>query len=795
MSMQALPNNRLSDELPLSALNFVQGHAFVHASGEAVRFMDSRWLIVPKAKGGQVTLNFESLPDWLIRPTKLVMARGWLEEGMSPSWLSSGMSAFRRLADSLCKFQISSIEMLTAIHAKRIQDYLITQQALQDEALEKAAAVKGRPLNQRERRQVTISSGCGVKTRSRLIALFNSAVAITQEIDCLSVNCHIIDPCVEANLTLLPSVGSADSQKVLSPEQIAILDRAARREAHRYLKARGLITAAFSRVDLGTLAGREIDPTFLVERYFGLNGHREHTQQEIGAIRGLSPTAHGNVGRLIRQFLTERLGQTSAVKIMALRRKFGLLTRKGRLSELETAREYIHNCLKNADLTWIEPNRLCLELYFGLSGHQPHSLVEVGKLIGCATEKGPHFRIHSSLTRLFGERTGKRIFAIRDGLLRYLTRSIKAQAVRLQLGAARRIEALLRLPAQPVMRVGNLEGRRVVEITFRAGKTWGDEGMPEAIPFVEVFGEIAEDAIRTTQELTRDLRNIAPEGLKDRLFLIPDKSFHRVTDLSPSVLQAFIFTGQEGRDKGILQRNDLEGLEGFQFHDIRKTHATRIVEEGGSLQDVARYLGHNVVGGNTSMAGVWYVAGGTDAMRKQAVNEIRRGAATGRQFDVIARLQLESMGEQAKRADIPPNQLSFEEAKRRILTEDILEEVPVSPDEAVLLLKQKIVINITRYGGCMLSATSGLCPTANACPIGIDAETPEVNKGCGCKYQVIMPHTADQLEEDLRIMTAQVAEMSGDEWYFWRTHILIRIQIWQSQLEIAQSLQRLMEDE
>jgi hypothetical protein len=580
----------------------------------------------------------------------------------------------------------------------------------------------------------------------------------------------------------------------LSPDQIAKLNWALSRDAHRYLKARTLIAKVFARIDLDALRGRKINPIFDLERYFGLNGHREHMQQEIGSIRGLSPTAYGNVGRLVKKFLAERLGHARASEIMALRRKFQSLKEQGRWSELETAREHIHNYLTEADLTWVDPNRLCLELYFGLNGYPPHSLVEIGKLIGCATERGPHYRIHSSLKQLFGECTGDRIFSIRETLLRYLTRAIKAQAVRLQLGAARRIEALLQLPAQPTIHVHNFEDRRIVEIDFRARKTWGDEGMPESVPFVDIFGEIAEEAIRTTQELTQDLRAIAPENLRDKLFLIPDRSFHHVTDLSPSVLQAFIFDSQEGRDKGILQRYDLVGLEGFQFHDIRKTHATHIIEAGGSLQDVAQYLSHNVVGGNTSMAGVWYLAGGTDAMRKQAVEEIRRGAATGQKFDAVARLTLETMGEQAKRADILPNQLSFEEARRRILMEDILEEVPASPDEAVRLLKQKIVINVTRYGGCLLPATSGPCPTANACPIGIDAEAPEVNRGCGCKYQVIMPHTADQLKEDLGVMDAQLGEMSGDEWSFWRSHILIKIQIWRLQLATAQSLQQLMED-
>ncbi|MCA1618443.1 MAG: site-specific integrase [Acidobacteria bacterium] len=788
-----LISNAAYDDVASGTLNFIQGHEYVHTSGEVVHFDESRWLIVSKSKNRQITINFGSLPGWLQRPAKLVMARSWLEEGKSPSWLLSSMSAFRRLADALSEFTESSITKLTATHAMQVQEYVAVQQALQDKALEKAASLKGQALNQRERRQVIIASGFGAKVRSRIVAVFNIAAVLIHEIDGQTVSCSISDPYAGTNLESSPNIGSADVRKVLTPDQIAKLDRALCRDAQRYFKARKLIAKAFSHVDLNTLTGMAYDPTIDLDRYFGINGHREHSQQEIAAMRGISPTAYCNVGRSIKRFLTERLGDANANEMMALRKRYRLFKQQERWSELERAREYIQKCLKTAYLVWTNPNRLYLELYFGLNGHHAHSIVMVGKKIGFETERGTRLKIHSGLKQLFGERTGERIFAVRESLVRYLMRAVKAQAVRLQLGAARRINALLQLPAQPAIRMHNFEGRRVIEIDFHVRKTWGDEGMLDTVPFVGMFGEIAEEAIHTTQELTRDLRAIAPENLRDKLFLIPNRSFHHVTDLSPKVLQAFIFENSEGRYKGLLQRYDFEDLAGFEFHHIRQTHATHIVEEGGSVQDVARYLGHNVVAGNTSMASVWYVAGGTGAMRKQAVEAIRRGAASGQQFDAIARLKIESMSDQARLVDVPSNQLSFEEAKRRILTGDILEEVPANPDEAVRLLKQKIVINITRYGGCLLPATSGPCPTANACPVGIDANAAGVNRGCGCKYQVIMPHSADQLEEDLRTMRAQLDAMPGDEWAFWRGHILFKIQVWQLQLEMAESLQRSIE--
>src|SRR5260370_37245990 len=143
---------------------------------------------------------------------------------------------------------------------------------------------------------------------------------------------------------------------------------------------------------------------------------------------------------------------------------------------------------------------------------------------------------------------------------------------------------------------------------------------------------------------------------------------------------------------------------------------------------------------------------------------MRKGAATGYIFDGVSRLKIEGMGDGAKEQAVTPNQLSFEMARDRVLHADVIEEIPMEPTEAAELLQQKTVFNVTRYGGCLLQATSGHCPTANPCPIGILPKGVEPVVGCGCKYLVLLPDSVEQLNQDIAIMEAQVNEMKGEQW-------------------------------
>lgn len=408
--------------------------------------------------------------------------------------------------------------------------------------------------------------------------------------------------------------------------------------------------------------------------------------------------------------------------------------------------------------------------------------------LGLETYRSVYGNIRSRLNLFIGERKTKRLLAIRRGLRVYLSRAIKAQALRLQLAVARRISAVVEIPVEPLTRVNVVEGRRIVEIQFRAGKTWGDEGLLEWVPCVDQFGEIAEDAIRTAQRLTKDLRVVASDDIADRLFIIPDRSFDLTVPLSIDVLHQYIYTQDKGKNSGVLRRYSLEGLYDFEFHYMRHTHSTHMVEAGGTIQDVAKYLGHTSCEGPSGMAAVFYLAGGTEQMRRRTADALRKAAATGYIFDGVARLKIEAIGDEAKQQPIPPNQLSFQMARDRVLHADVIEEIPIEPEEAAKLINQKVVFNVTRYGGCLLQATSGHCPTANPCPIGILPRGVEPTFGCGCKYLVLLPESVEQLNQDIGIMEAQIVEMKGEQWEGWRSHTEAKLSHYRALRETAKAL-------
>lgn len=774
------------------AYDFIHGKHYVHSTGHVVSFIDESWYISP-VRAKQATVYFRDLPKWLVRPAKLTIAHGWLTEGRAVNGLLKRMSAFRRLAEWLKEFEGSSIADLSYDHATILQTQFTNELTHYNDVLEEATLGNGRPLSFRESKKVCLKSKLlGPKGISDCVSTFNVAAWLVEEIDGVVVAIRLQKPRAVNITDSIRTVGSADPNKVLTSEQIAELEWALGQDLRRYEKARALIDSKLCDLNFNDIKKKRPNLIFDLERYFGLNGCREHTAPEIAALRGLSPNGKVNVTLCIKRFLSKRLGVDLAVEVMRLRRQFYLLREQKRFDELAAARKYVLNILATADLSFHEPNAFCIERYFGLHRCRVHSASAIAKQLGVMSRESVLKYVHDGLISLVGKVRGKRLLAIRARLLYYLTRAIKAQALRLQISVARRISAVLEIPVVPKTKVQMFEARRVVEIRFRAGKTWGDEGLNEWVPCVDKFGEIAEDAIHTAQELTKDLRHVSSEEGRELLFIIPHRSFENAVPLSPAVLHEYIYTNQKGKDGGILRRYVLEGLLDFETHHIRQTHATHVVEEGGTIQDVAHYLGHTTFSGSTTMAGVFYLAGGTESMRQLTAKALRRGAATGLQFDGIARMKIELMGEQAKNAPVPPNQLSFEQAKQRVLTGDILDEVPVGPAEAVGLLNQKIVFNTTRYGGCLLQACGGHCPTSNPCPIGIVANGEQPSLGCGCKYLVLLPHSVEQLSSDLSVMDAQLAKMSGDEWAGWRVHIQVKRKHWAALLETAMSLNELM---
>ncbi len=774
--------------------DFIHGKDYVHETGEVVNFNDMSWCISP-VRGKQTTAYFSDLPKWLMRPAKLAIAHGWLIEGRSNSWLLTRLSDFKRLAKWLENFEGTSMVELTDEHMILLQKRLTSELTRYYDTLEDASVKIGRRLSFRESRKVCRESGLlGPKGVSNFVSTFNFTSGLVEEIDGLVITVRLKQPRAMNYIDADSGIGSADPNKVLKPEQIAELERALLSDLQRYEKARGLIDKILGNVDFGIIAQNKPDTVLDLERYFGINGFREHTGPELAELIGISPSGYMNIARRIKKFLAKKIGAELADEVMKLREQLGRRRAKKRFEENRIAREKILSILATADLSFRDPRAFCIERYFGLHGQRLHSSSAIAKQLGLTTPRSVYHHVREGLCRLIGERNGKRLLAVRERLLYYLTRAIKAQALRLQLGVARRISAVLEIPVKPKMKVQMVEARRIVEIQFRAGKTWGDEGFQEWVPCVDKFGEIAEDAIRTTQILTKDLRELAAEEIRGQLFIIPDNSFETAIPLSTKVLQEYIYTNQKGKDTGILRRYALEGLFNFEFHHIRQTHSTHMIEEGGTIQDVAHYLGHTTYNGSTNMAGVFYLAGGTEAMRRQTAEALRRGAATGLQFDGVARLKIEAMGEEAKKVPVPPNQLSIEQAQQRVRTADIIDEVPVDAAEAVRLMDKKIVFNITRYGGCLLQACGGHCPTANPCPIGIISNGDVPKLGCGCKYLVLLPHSVEQLSQDLEVMEAQLTKMSGEQWAGWRPHTEAKIAHWRALLGIAVPLEKLMEE-
>ncbi len=779
----ATPQKALS--IPNSQ-DFISGKEYHHRTGEIVRFKDNSWCIEPRA-GKRTTLYFNDLPKWLVRPAKLTIAHGWLTEGKSIDSCKKMLTSFTRIDKYLENFTGNSIADLTNEHIAMLHLRFDADAARYDEEMERVISRIGRSPTFRERRQVCMSLGLTNWIRiSSCVSAFNRAAQLCEEIDGLVVTVRLHG--ARSKRFQPKGPGSADPNKVLSAEQIAELERALSRDLRRYDKARARIQKELGHLDLRSVERRTRYSGFDVLRYFGFNGYKEHTTIELSELRGLGPNSAPEVPRRIRRFLSPIIGTKQADEIVKLRSRFENLRKRKEFAELAAAQEHISSVLAGIDFSIHDKKAYCVERYFGLKGCRIQSMSTIQSGLGLETYRSVHNSIRARLTLFVGERKTKRLLAIRRGLRMYLSRAIKAQALRLQLAVARRISAVVEIPVEPPMRVRSSEGRRIVEIQFRSGKTWGDQGLLEWVPCVDRFAEIAEDAIHTAQRLTKDLRVVADENLKKQLFIIPDKSFDLTVPLSVDVLHQYIHVKEKGKRWGVLRRYSLEGLYDFEFHHVRHTHSTHMIEEGGSIQDIAHYLGHTSCSGSSAMAAVFYLAGGTEQMRKRTADALRKGAATGNVFDGVARLKIEALGSDAKKEEVPANQLSFEEARERILHADIIEDIPIEPAEAGKLARQKVVFNITRYGGCLLQAISGHCPTANPCPIGILPKGVEPVLGCGCKYLVLLPHSTEQLKNDIAVMEAQLSEMSGDQWAGWRTHTEAKLSHYRLLLETANAL-------
>lgn len=386
------------------------------------------------------------------------------------------------------------------------------------------------------------------------------------------------------------------------------------------------------------------------------------------------------------------------------------------------------------------------------------------------------------------------------------SRATKAQAVRLQMLAARRRAAIVSLPLDPPVRMTHVDGQRVLHILFTSYKQYGDAGSPEWVPFPGFMGDVAMDALATAQRLTADLREHARPEDRTALFLVRNREpTHQngrrngvrvrvptgkvlAEPLTGRALQEYL-NSQAQHNPGLVQRYGITAAVEIATHHARHTNATRIVENGGSVVLAAQYLGHSMSEGDPLMAKLFYIAGGTPDMQERMVRALDAGAATGRRFDAIARVATALVGGAAAEADVPPNQLTPEDAMRRIREANIVVPEQRTPDQIRGALMQGLAIGPTLYGGCTLQATSGPCPTAEQCPIGLHPDAPGVEDGEGCEYQVLMPHGRDYLAEEVELMEIQLEFFAGrPEYWFWRARLERRLRVWRRQIERCDAL-------
>lgn len=384
----------------------------------------------------------------------------------------------------------------------------------------------------------------------------------------------------------------------------------------------------------------------------------------------------------------------------------------------------------------------------------------------------------------------------RATLQHWQNKAVMAQAARIQFLAARRAGASVLLPVKPKIKRRMLDTtdgpRPAVFVWFRAFKMHGELGAPEPIPFPGYFGDVVLDAIQKAQSLTADMREATLPEYRDLLFLQWGKgkqeqkarSKRMAVPLAEPKLQMY-YNSESRTIPGLVQRRGIKGAEHLTLHNARHTMATEIVNQGGSTLLAARYLGHIVDGdGDDLMAKIFYLAGGTPEQRQRMKDELERGLGSGRIFDALARLATRIAGGAAEAAPIPPNELTYEEAVHRIRQRatEVIED-DLTREQVIALLGQGLVIQYTSYGGCILPAKTGPCPTAEKCPIGIEPEAPETLEGEGCPYQVLMPHAREHLVQEIAMMEAKI------EWYkdkpeyaFWLAREQRQVMIWRRQV-------------
>jgi hypothetical protein len=183
---------------------------------------------------------------------------------------------------------------LTNEHITMVHRRFTSELNRYEEEMEKAELELGRQLTFRERRRICIERDLTHWKRvSSYISGFNLAARLCEEIDGLTVTARL----PRLKRTNVRGTGSADPSKVLSPEQIAELERALSRDLRRYDRACARIQKELGHLDLRRDEWKTRYSGFDVVRYFGINGHREHTAKELSELRGRGPKSAPEIPR------------------------------------------------------------------------------------------------------------------------------------------------------------------------------------------------------------------------------------------------------------------------------------------------------------------------------------------------------------------------------------------------------------------------------------------------------------------------------------------------------------------
>jgi hypothetical protein len=352
-----------------------------------------------------------------------------------------------------------------------------------------------------------------------------------------------------------------------------------------------------------------------------------------------------------------------------------------------------------------------------------------------------------------------------------------------------------------VVRHAEDDGGELLEIHFRTWKGHGEVGVLDRVPCPGVLGEIAEEALAAAEALTAPLRSVATDEHRRCVFLIPnrDSGMNRVTPLNTKTLTAYIF-GEEREGGGVLGRyaTQLRGhrLEGFSLHHVRHTNATHARAGGASETSIGQYLGHSVRGQAALQAGIFYVAGGNEGMRRRTVEELGRVGGRGYVMDALCRIEVEHMGADDPRRDHPAarllrDELPVEEALARIRSHNIVEPLPWTVEDGKRLLQTGVVIRPTHFGGCLLPKEDGGCPAGgHACYLGTTPGVERVKQGCGCDYQVLLPSAADALLADAVDRRERMALLEGPSYAAARQKLETEVRIIELQADAARMLER-----